>query len=109
MSLEAMCIVTGEEKYFKIKYRSAGVLRNVNPLTCLKCKLQLKFGNNYSFIIVNFHTFYAKQSINLNFSDKGHCKERTADWYIATSVVLRPLKHPLIDVTSFRLSKSRCS
>ena len=77
MSLEAMCVVTEKEKYFMVKYRPAGVLRNVNHMTCLKCKLQLKLGNNYSFIIVNFHAFYAKRCIDFKFSDKRNCKERT--------------------------------
>jgi hypothetical protein len=41
-------------------------------------------------MVVNFHTFYAKQCINLKFGKKkSHRKERTADWCIATSVFLR--------------------
>jgi hypothetical protein len=44
-------------------------------------------------MIVNFHTFYAKQSVKLKFKKKKcYRKERTADWYIATSAFHRPLK-----------------
>jgi len=46
-----------KEKYFRTKYRPAGILLNVNAMISLKCKLQLKFRNkNYSSMTVNFHT-----------------------------------------------------
>ena len=47
-----------KEKYFKTKYVPAGTLLNVNFMTYVKFKLQLKFGNNknYSSITVNFPT-----------------------------------------------------
>jgi hypothetical protein len=52
------CRVKVKENYFKTKYRPAGILFNVNVMTYLKFKLQLKFRNtkNYSSIILNFHT-----------------------------------------------------
>jgi hypothetical protein len=46
-----------KEKYFRTKYRPAGILLNVNATTSFKCNLQLKFRNkNYSSMILNFHT-----------------------------------------------------
>jgi hypothetical protein len=57
-----------EQKYFKLKYRPTGILINVNCMICLKFKVQLKFrkNNNYSSIIVSFHTVYVKKCIDLN-------------------------------------------
>jgi hypothetical protein len=46
-----------QEKYFKGKYRPAGILLNVHAIMYVKFKLQLKFrdNKNYSSTIVNFH------------------------------------------------------
>jgi len=46
------------EKYFKTKYRSAGLVLNVTAIIYFKFKLQLKFRNNenQSHVILNFHT-----------------------------------------------------
>jgi len=46
-----------KEKYFKTKYRPAGMLLGVNAVICFKLRLQLTFGinKNYSSIIVNFY------------------------------------------------------
>jgi hypothetical protein len=51
-------MVNVKEKYFKTKYRPAGILHNVNAMTYFIFKLELKFKNNknYSSINVNFHT-----------------------------------------------------
>jgi hypothetical protein len=53
-----MCMVKSKEKYFKTKYRLAGILLSVKAMICFKFKLHLKFRNNkiYSSIIVNFLT-----------------------------------------------------
>jgi hypothetical protein len=50
-------MVKVREKYFKTKYRPAGILVNVDDMISSKFKLQLKFGNNKSCssMIVNFH------------------------------------------------------
>ena len=51
---------------------------------------------------------YAKQYSNLKLKfrkNKSYHQRWTAHWYIVTSVLLKPLKHCLIDTTSFRLSK----
>jgi hypothetical protein len=47
-------MVKVKEKYFKTKYRPAGILCNVNAVIYFKLKLQLKFRNNkdYTSIIV---------------------------------------------------------
>jgi len=47
-----------KEKYFKTKYKPAGILLNVDVMIYFKFKLQLKCRNtkNYFSIIVNFHT-----------------------------------------------------
>jgi hypothetical protein len=47
-----------KEKYFKTKYRPAGILLNVNVMIYFKFKLQLKCRNNKNdfSIIVKFHT-----------------------------------------------------
>jgi len=79
-----------------------------------KFKLQLKFGNNenYSSIIVNFHTGYHKKFVNLQLKfrkSKSYHERKTAHWYIVTSLLLKPLQQHLIDVTLFRLLKSICS
>jgi len=37
---------------------------------------------------------------------KSYHKERTACWYTVMSLQLKPIKQCLIDITSFRLSKS---
>jgi len=39
-------VVRSKEKYCKEKYRPADILLNVNAMSYLKLKLQLKFGNN---------------------------------------------------------------
>jgi len=45
-----------KEKYFRPKYRLAGMLLNVNAMISFTCKLQLKFRNkNYSSMILDFH------------------------------------------------------
>jgi len=50
-------MVVVKEKYFKTKYRPVGVLLNVNVKIHLRLQLKLKFrSENYSSIIVNFHT-----------------------------------------------------
>ena len=56
-SLQVRCMVKVTEKYFKTKYRHAGLLLHVNAKIYFKFKLQLKFINNknYSSVIVNFH------------------------------------------------------
>jgi len=96
-----------KEKYFKTKYRPASILLNVNIMIYLKFKLQLKYRNKtYSSIIVNFHT---TQYINLKLKlmkNKGYHVKRPIHWDIVASLLLKPLKQCLTDITSFRLSKS---
>jgi len=49
-------MVKVSEKYFKTRYRPAGILLNVNDVIYFKFKLQIKFrNNNYSCITVNLH------------------------------------------------------
>jgi hypothetical protein len=56
VSLSVGCMVKVKERYFKIKYRPAGILFNVNGMIYCKFKLQLKFINKkYSPLIANFH------------------------------------------------------
>ena len=57
MSFKVRCVVRVKEKYFKTKYRTAGLLHNVNSMTHFKFKLQLQFriNKNYSSLIVNFY------------------------------------------------------
>ena len=45
VSLLARCMLKVKEKYFKTKYRPAGILRNVNSAMYFKFKLQFKFRN----------------------------------------------------------------
>jgi hypothetical protein len=51
------CMVEMKKNYSKKKHRPLGIL-NVYVMMYWKIKLQLKFrkNNNYSYIIVNFHT-----------------------------------------------------
>jgi hypothetical protein len=81
------------EKYFKTKCRSAGLLLNVNAMLYFKFKLQLKYTNNenYSSIIVTFHTgtyinLKLKFRINKNCHDK-----KTPHWYNVTALLLNLL------------------
>jgi len=43
MSFSATYVVIVKEKHFKTKYRTAGLLHNVNSMTHFKFKLQLQF------------------------------------------------------------------
>ena len=101
-------MVQWKEKYYKTKYRPVSLLLNINIMTYFKFKLQLKFINYFS-VIINFHTrftpiiHYLKIKIGKN---KSYHVNMTAHWYIAISVLLQPHKQHLIDVTSFRFSKS---
>jgi len=54
------------------------------------------------------HRFTLKYiKLQLKFKKKKICNQkRTAHWYIVTSVLLKPLKQRLINVTQFRLGKS---
>ena len=51
-------MVKVKEKYFKTKYRPAGMLLDVNAVICFKFRLQLNFRSNkkYFSIIVSFYT-----------------------------------------------------
>jgi hypothetical protein len=99
-----------KEKYFKTKHRPTRILLNVNIMIYLKFKLQLKYRNKtYSSIIVNFHT---TQYINLKLKfrmDEGYHVKRPIHWDIVASLLLKPPKQCLIDITSFRLSKPHYS
>ena len=110
VSLYVKCKLKVKEKYFKTKRRPAGILLNINIMIYLKFKLQLKYRKkNFPSIIVNFHT---TQYINgkLKFrTDKGYHVKRPGHWDIVASLLLIPLKQCLIDITSFRLSKSHYS
>jgi hypothetical protein len=55
-----------EGKYLRTKYRSVGILLHVNTMIYFKFKVQLKLINheNYSSIILNFHTGVGKKYIN---------------------------------------------
>ena len=60
-----------------------------------KFKLQLKFRNNenYSSVIVNFHTGYHKKFVNLQLKfrkSKSYHETKTAHWYTVTSLLLKP-------------------
>jgi hypothetical protein len=59
-------MVKVEEKYFKTKYRPAGILVNVNTVIYFKFKSQIKFrsNNNSSSIKVYLHTVL-KKYVNL--------------------------------------------
>jgi len=51
------CVLKVKEKYFKTKYRQAGMLLTVNTIICLKLRLHLKFTNkSYTSVIANFRT-----------------------------------------------------
>jgi hypothetical protein len=69
-------------------------------------KLQLKFRNNknYSSILVNFHTG-TYINLKLKFMMSKNCHEKTPHLYTVTVLLLKPQKHSLISITSFRLSK----
>jgi hypothetical protein len=43
---EEWFMVKVEEKYFRTKYKPAGMLLNVEAMVCFRFKLQLKFRNN---------------------------------------------------------------
>jgi hypothetical protein len=94
------------EKYFKTKYRAAGLLLTVNTTIYFKFKSQLKFRNNknYSSIIINFHSG-TYMNLKLKFSMNENCHEKTSHWYTVTVLLLKPYTHSLISITSFRLSK----
>ena len=51
-------MVKVNEIYLKTKYRTAGILVNVNAMMYFKFKVKLKFtsNRNYPSIIVNYHT-----------------------------------------------------
>ena len=69
-----------------------------------KVKLQLTFGNNknYSSITVSFHI-----NFKLKFrKNKCYHEMRTAQTYPITSLLPKPLKQSLVDVTSFSISNS---
>jgi hypothetical protein len=53
--------VTG--KYFKTRYRPAGILRNINAMIYFKFKLQFR-NKTYSSVIVNFHTVLCSKHTN---------------------------------------------
>ena len=89
------------------------MLLNANVMIYFKVKLQLKFRNNsYSSTVVNFQAGLPPgNNINLilkliNRKSESCHEKRTSHRYIATPVLLKPLKQRFIDVTSFRLSKS---
>jgi hypothetical protein len=87
----------------------AGILLNVNSVICLSFKLQLKFRYNkcYTSVLVNFRTGL---HLMLKFrKSEGYYEKRMADRCIVTSRLLKPIKQRLIDVTSFKLSKSHYS
>jgi hypothetical protein len=100
-----------KEKYFILKYRPAGISLTVTAMICLKFKLQLKLRNNKKILFYNWKFLYAKKCIGfkLKFGKNRNCLKRTAHWHSVTSLLLETLKQRLIDVTSFRLSKSRCA
>ena len=63
----------------------------------------------YSSIIVNFHiTQYINLKLKL-MKNKGYHVKWPVHWDIVDSLLLKPLKQCLIDITSFRLSKSHYS
>ena len=75
------------------------------------CKLPFKFrkNKNYSYNFKFSYRLYAKQYINLKLKfrkDKSYHQKGATRWNIVISMLLKPLKQSLIDVTSFRLSKS---
>jgi len=51
-------VVKVKEKYFKAKYRPAGILLDADAVICFKFRLQLTFGSNkkYSSVTANFRT-----------------------------------------------------
>jgi hypothetical protein len=72
-----------EGKYFKTKYRPAGILGKVNSTIYSKFKLQLKLRNHkhYSTVAVNFHTRLIRKYINLKLEtgkNKSYNEKRTA-------------------------------
>jgi len=100
-----------EEKYFRTKFRPAIILLSVNGMAYFKLKIQLKYKNNkyYSYIIVNFRTGLCSKyfNVNLKFRTNKSCNQkRTVHWQFLNSLLLKPLKQRLPNVTSFRLSKS---
>ena len=107
-------MVKVKEEYFKTKFRPAGMLLNCNAMICFEVRLQSKFRiKNYSSTVVNFHAVLRqkKNCINLILksradNNKSYHKKRVARRFIASSVLLKPFQQRLVDVTSFRLSKS---
>jgi hypothetical protein len=84
------------------------LLLNVNAIIYCKCKEQLKFRNNrhYSIVVVNILTCLHRKHLNLQLkcrNNKSYHQYRTAHRYTATSLLLKPLKHRLIGVASFKL------
>jgi hypothetical protein len=83
------------------------MLLNVIDTTYFKFELQLQFRN--SSIIVNLYPGLRQKYINLKLiirKNKNSNEKRTTHWYSVTFVLVKPLKYLLIDVTSFRYTKS---
>ena len=82
---------------------------NVYIMIYFKIKLQFKFRKNkiYSYIIVNFHVGLCYK-IHCR-KNKNYHEKMTAGWYTVISLFLKPLEQHFVDVTPFRLSKSRYS
>jgi len=61
-------MVKVKEKYFKAKFRHAGIVLNVNVIICFKFKLQLTFRNNknYSYNCKFPYRFILKDTITYN-------------------------------------------
>ena len=95
-SLWVRCVVKLKEKYFKTKYRPAGILLNVNAMIQFTFKFQLRFRNNKncSSIIMNFHTHYHNKYINLQlkfWKNRSYHDRRTAHWYTSLLCCLNRL------------------
>lgn len=88
---------------------------DVYVMIYLKFNLHLKFRKDkiYSYLTVFFSIqAYARKYISLQLKfkkDKSFHEKGTAHWYVFTSMLLKPLKQHLIDVTSFRRQKSLLS
>jgi hypothetical protein len=104
-------MVRVKEKYFKTKYRTSGILHNVNSMTYFKFKLQLKFRNNknYSALIVNFHLGLQEKIHQLKikvYEEHKLSKEEYQSLGHYHLFLFLTIKQCLTNVISFRLSKS---
>jgi hypothetical protein len=84
VALSELC-AKSEEKYFKLKYKPTGIVRNVNAMIYFQYKVQLTFrnNNNCSSVTVSVHTVFANKCIDIKLKCRKNrnCETRTAHRY----------------------------